>query len=137
MLTLCNVKTHTNNRKNFSFENNQTIDISGTHLTAIPALIDPHVHFRTPGAEHKENWISGAKAALSGGVTTVFDMPNNTPSCTSLERLDDKIQQIESQLKKANIPLRYHLYFGAHKNCISQLEKVKDKVYSRDINNKD
>ena len=95
---------------------------------ALPALIDPHVHFRTPGAEHKENWISGAKAAIAGGVSTVFDMPNTSPPTTTYERLMEKKALIEEQLREANIPLRYYLYFGAHRECIPELEKIKNHV---------
>ena len=43
------------------------IVIEDRELTLLPALIDPHVHFRTPGAEHKENWKSAALAAVKGG----------------------------------------------------------------------
>jgi dihydroorotase len=81
-------------------------------MIEIPALIDPHVHFRTPGAEYKENWISGAKAALAGGVTTVIDMPNTTPPGTSHEALQAKKALIDQQLAEVNIPLRYGLYQG-------------------------
>lgn len=97
-------------------------------LIKIPALIDPHVHFRTPGAEHKENWITASRSCWQGGISTVFDMPNNTPSCVSLERLLAKKELIERQLKEAGIPLRYHLYLGADKEHIDQLERAADHV---------
>lgn len=45
----------------------------------IPGVIDTHVHFRSPGHPHKEDWTSGSRAAVSGGVTTVCDMPNTSP----------------------------------------------------------
>ena len=48
-------------------------------LTLIPGVIDPHVHFRDPGAPHKETLESGSRAAASGGVTSFFDMPNTKP----------------------------------------------------------
>lgn len=48
----------------------------------IPGLIDPHVHMREPGGEHKEDWESGTKAALAGGVTLVLAMPNTKPAVT-------------------------------------------------------
>jgi dihydroorotase len=94
------------------------------NLITIPALIDPHVHFRTPGAEHKENWQTGARAAIAGGVTTVFDMPNNTPACTTLERLEEKKQLIETQLAAVQIPLRYHLYLGASEHTIPEITRA-------------
>ncbi|HRE48718.1 MAG TPA: amidohydrolase family protein [Aggregatilineales bacterium] len=45
----------------------------------LPGLIDPHVHLREPGGEHKEDFLSGTKAALAGGITTVLTMPNTQP----------------------------------------------------------
>lgn len=92
----------------------------------IPALIDPHVHFRTPGHEHKENWISGARAAIQGGVTTVIDMPNNNPSCTTVDRLLDKHKLIQEQIKASGIPLRYFFYFGADRQHLKQIAKAKE-----------
>src|SRR5262245_48941875 len=65
-----------------------TLDASG--LVALPGAIDAHVHFREPGLEHKEDWASGSRAALAGGVTTVFDMPNTSPSTTTLSALEEK-----------------------------------------------
>ncbi|NTU73901.1 amidohydrolase family protein, partial [Candidatus Roizmanbacteria bacterium] len=45
--------------------------------TTFPGLIDIHVHFRDPGQTHKEDFYTGTVAALKGGFTQVFDMPNN------------------------------------------------------------
>ena len=70
-------------------------------LKKLPLVIDAHVHFRTPGSEHKEDWITGSQAALAGGVGLVFDMPNNKPSIDRLDRLKNKLNVIENQLKKA------------------------------------
>lgn len=92
----------------------------------IPALIDPHVHFRTPGHEHKENWISGARAAIQSGVTTVIDMPNNNPSCTTLDRLLEKHALVKEQIKASGIPLRYFFYFGADRKQLKEIAKAKD-----------
>lgn len=97
-------------------------------LVVMRALTDPHVHFRTPGGEHKENWITGAKAAIFGGVTRVFDMPNNDPPCTTRARLVEKKKRIDSQLLEAGIPLRYHLYFGADKNSLDEIPLVKGEA---------
>lgn len=55
----------------------RVIDASG--LIVLPGVIDVHVHMRDPGATYKEDFQSGTAAAAAGGVTTVFDMPNNTP----------------------------------------------------------
>ncbi|MBI9043189.1 MAG: amidohydrolase family protein [Anaerolineaceae bacterium] len=54
-------------------------------MIKFPGLIDPHVHLREPGAVHKEDWQSGTAAALAGGFTTVFAMPNTQPSIIDQE----------------------------------------------------
>lgn len=56
----------------------------------LPAGIDVHVHFRDPGMKHKETFETGSKAALFGGISTVFDMPNTVPPTTTLARLKEK-----------------------------------------------
>ena len=56
----------------------------------LPGLIDPHVHLRTPGQSHKEDFYTGTSAALAGGYTTIIDMPNNKIPITTLERLEEK-----------------------------------------------
>jgi len=53
----------------------------------LPGLIDPHVHFREPGAVHKEDWDSGSAAALAGGFTIVLAMPNTKPPVTDAATL--------------------------------------------------
>lgn len=102
----------------------QDLSLDGSGLTALPALIDPHVHFRIPGGAHKEDWKSGALAALAGGVTTVFDMPNNTPACVTLDLLRAKKAQIDGELRAVGLPLHYGLYLGADKNHLEEIEKV-------------
>ena len=54
-----------------------TIDATGLHV--LPGLIDPHVHLREPGDAAVESIPTGTKAALLGGIATVFDMPNTRP----------------------------------------------------------
>jgi dihydroorotase len=70
-------------------EADETLESSGLHI--LPGVIDTQVHFREPGAEHKENLASGTAAAALGGVTCVFEMPNTRPSTTTAEALDDKL----------------------------------------------
>src|SRR4051794_14354160 len=55
----------------------EIVDAGG--LTIFPGVIDTQVHFREPGSEHKEDLESGSRAAVLGGVTTVFEMPNTNP----------------------------------------------------------
>jgi dihydroorotase len=63
----------------------RVIDASG--LIVCPGLIDPHVHLREPGGEHKETIETGTRAAVAGGFTTVCCMPNTTPALDSPEVL--------------------------------------------------
>ncbi|MBO0663706.1 dihydroorotase [Jiella sp. MQZ9-1] len=67
----------------------ETIDCTG--LTILPGVIDSQVHFREPGAEHKEDLETGSRAAVLGGVTTVFEMPNTNPLTVTEAALADKI----------------------------------------------
>ncbi len=61
--------------------------IDATGLTAMPGLFDMHVHFRDPGQTHKEDILTGCRAALAGGVTGVLCMPNTNPPVDSPEIL--------------------------------------------------
>jgi len=97
-------------------------------LLAFPAVIDPHVHFRTPGMEAKEDWQHGAKAALRGGCTTVFDMPNTKPPTITANLLQEKKALIDKQLSEVKIPLRYELFFGADKNHLHEIPGVNGEV---------
>ncbi|MHB8528838.1 MAG: dihydroorotase [Caulobacteraceae bacterium] len=62
-------------------------------LTILPGVIDTQVHFREPGMEWKEDLESGSKAAVLGGVTAVFEMPNTQPPTTTAEALADKLER--------------------------------------------
>lgn len=68
------------------------IDARGAYL--IPGLTDTHVHFRDPGLTHKADIESESRAALAGGVTTVFDMPNTVPPVTTVRILQEKQRMI-------------------------------------------
>jgi dihydroorotase len=63
----------------------ETIDARGLHV--LPGLIDPHVHLRDPGDKAVESIPTGTRAAVLGGLTTVFDMPNTSPAIVDAERL--------------------------------------------------
>lgn len=67
----------------------QAIDATG--LLVLPGVIDSQVHFREPGLEHKEDLESGTRAAVLGGVTAVFDMPNTRPAMLDADALADKL----------------------------------------------
>lgn len=73
----------------------RVIDV-GDHQV-IPGLVDTHAHFRDPGYTHKEDTESGTRAAVAGGVTTVFDMPNVDPPTTTGERLEAHFENAASK----------------------------------------
>jgi dihydroorotase len=72
-----------------------TIDATGLHV--LPGLIDPHVHLRDPGDAAVESIPTGTRAAVLGGLTAVFDMPNTQPSITNAEALAWKQGYAEQQ----------------------------------------
>ncbi len=128
MITIKGIELIDGRTKDVTIESCAEQLIDGTGLTLLPALIDPHVHFRIPGNEHKEDWQTGARAALEGGVTTVFDMPNSTLPCTTAEALRAKAKLIKDQLQKFGLPLRYYLYIGADRKHLKEIPKVKHEV---------
>ncbi|BBK38146.1 dihydroorotase [Allostella sp. ATCC 35155] len=67
------------------------IDARG--LTVLPGIIDTQVHFREPGAEHKEDLATGTAAAAMGGVTTIFEMPNTKPLTLTEADLEEKLSR--------------------------------------------
>ena len=66
----------------------ETVDANGALV--LPGAVDVHVHFREPGATHKEDWRSGSRSAAAGGVTTVVDQPNTDPPTVDGEAFDQK-----------------------------------------------
>jgi dihydroorotase len=98
----------------------ETLDCRGLHL--LPGVIDTQVHFREPGLTHKEDLETGSRAAVMGGVTAVFEMPNTDPLTTSPEALADKITRAHH---------RMHCDFaffvgGTHENAaeLAELERL-------------
>lgn len=94
-------------------------------IIKLPQLIDPHVHFRTPGLEEKEGWATGSRAALAGGISVVLEMPNTKPPTVSQKRLKEKIDII-----KKDALVNFGLHFAAAENNLSEIKKVKNKVAS-------
>ena len=74
----------------------ETIDCTGLHV--LPGVVDSQVHFREPGLEHKEDLETGSRAAVLGGVTAVFEMPNTKPLTTSAEALADKVSRATGRM---------------------------------------
>ncbi|MFW6358555.1 MAG: amidohydrolase family protein, partial [Chroococcales cyanobacterium] len=67
------------------------VDAGG--LTLLPGVIDPQVHFREPGLEHKEDLFTASCACAKGGVTSFLEMPNTRPLTITQATLDDKLQR--------------------------------------------
>ena len=67
----------------------EVVDCTGLHI--LPGVIDTQVHFREPGGEHKEDLETGSRAAVMGGVTAVFEMPNTNPLTVTAGALADKV----------------------------------------------
>lgn len=72
--------------------------IDCTGLDILPGVIDSQVHFREPGLEHKEDLESGSRAAVMGGVTAVFEMPNTSPNTDSEMRVHDKLERARHRM---------------------------------------
>lgn len=70
-------------------------DFRGKYL--LPGLIEVHGHLREPGLEYKEEIPSGTRAALAGGYTTIFDMPNTKPPTTTVARLEAQIARYQGR----------------------------------------
>ena len=74
----------------------ETLNAKGLHI--LPGVIDSQVHFREPGLEHKEDLESGSRAAVAGGVTCVFEMPNTKPLTTTAATLADKVARANHRM---------------------------------------
>lgn len=90
------------------------IDATGLHI--LPGVIDSQVHFREPGMEHKEDLASGSRAAVMGGVTSVFEMPNTKPLTTSADALADKISRATGRMF-----CDFAFFFGATAENVADL----------------
>lgn len=78
--------------------------IDGKEMTALPGLIDVHVHLREPGFAYKETIDTGTMAAAAGGFTTIMAMPNIQPYPDSTEVMEAYLQKIEADAHVHVIP---------------------------------
>ncbi|MFM7576318.1 MAG: amidohydrolase family protein, partial [Microcystaceae cyanobacterium] len=85
-----------------------TLIIDAQGLTLLPGVIDPQVHFREPGLEHKEDLATASRACARGGVTSFLEMPNTNPLTTTQAQLDDKLQRAA-----AKSLVNYGFFMGA------------------------
>jgi len=84
-------------------------EIDGRGLWLLPGVIDSHVHFRDPGFPAKGTMHSESRAAVAGGVTTVFDMPNTLPPTMDEESWTDKMRRARQRMWT-----NYAFYAGVH-----------------------
>ncbi len=99
----------------------EVIDCTGLHI--LPGVIDTQVHFREPGLEQKEDLETGSRAAVLGGVTAVFEMPNTRPTTTSADALADKVRRARHRMF-----CDFAFYVGAthdNVNDIPELERLE------------
>ena len=96
----------------------RAIDARGLHV--LPGVIDSQVHFREPGLEHKEDLASGSRAAVLGGVTAVFEMPNTKPATTTAEALTDKVVRARNRMH-----CDFAFFVGATKQNIDELPTLE------------
>ena len=96
--------------------------INGKGQIAIPGMIDDQVHFRQPGLTHKGDIRSESKAAIAGGVTSYFEMPNTFPNTTSIEEFENKIK-IASNNSFAN----FSFMLGGTNDNINEIKRVDHK----------
>ena len=101
---------------------NDVKTIDGKGYIAIPGMIDDQVHFRQPGLTHKGDISSESKAAIAGGVTSYFEMPNTFPNTTSIKEFENKIK-IASDNSFAN----FSFMFGGTNDNINEIKRIDEK----------
>ena len=98
----------------------ETFAAKGLHV--LPGVIDSQVHFREPGNEHKEDLETGSRAAVLGGVTGVFEMPNTNPPTTTRAAIEDKLARAKNRMH-----CDYAFYVGAtpaNVGALAELERL-------------
>ncbi len=95
----------------------KVLDASGKIV--LPGVIDTQVHFREPGANDAENLESGSRAAIAGGVTSVFEMPNTNPPTSTFKEFNNKLNAAKNRMF-----CNYAFYFGATPDNMKELASV-------------
>lgn len=96
----------------------EVFDAKGLHV--LPGVIDTQVHFREPGNEHKEDLETGSRAAVLGGVTGVFEMPNTNPPTTTRAAIEDKLSRAKNRMH-----CDYAFYAGATPQNVGALADLE------------
>ena len=92
-----------------------------TDKVILPGIIDTQVHFREPGSTDAEDLESGSRAAVLGGVTSLFEMPNTNPPTANLVEFDKKLKAAKNRMHS-----NYAFYFGATPDNTDQLADLKN-----------
>lgn len=93
--------------------------IDAQDCLVLPGVIDTHVHFREPGLTHKADMESESRAAIYGGVTSVFEMPNTKPQTTTAEAMEEKLQ-----IAKEKMHVNYAFFPGATNDNLDYLSQL-------------
>jgi len=101
-------------------DTNNTKVFDASNKLVLPGIIDTQTHFREPGSTDREDLESGSRAAVLGGVTSVFEMPNTNPPTSNLVEFNKKLN-----LAKNRMHCNYAFYFGATPENVEQLSKLK------------
>jgi len=96
----------------------EVLDARGLHV--LPGVIDTHVHFREPGHLEKEDMETGSRAAVLGGVTAVFEMPNTNPPTTTRLLVEDKLRRAAERMY-----CDHAFYVGASNENIGALSELE------------
>lgn len=126
--------------------------VEAAGLTLLPGVIDPQVHFREPGLEHKEDLYTAGRACARGGVTSFLEMPNTRPLTTTQAALDDKLRRASHKCRvnygffigatSENLPdLRtahptpgIKIFMGSmHGDLLVDTEAILDPIFYRDL----
>ena len=97
-----------------SEEAKETINAEGQ--TVLPGCIDTQTHFREPGSTDTEDLHSGSRAAIAGGITSVFEMPNTNPPTSTKVEFQKKLD-----LARNRMYCNYAFYFGATADNANEL----------------
>ena len=90
-------------------------------LTVLPGCIDTQTHFREPGSTDTEDLHSGSRAAIVGGITSVFEMPNTNPPTSNKKEFQKKLDLATNRMY-----CNYAFYFGATPDNSNELADLKD-----------
>lgn len=99
----------------------QVLDVKGKYL--LPGMIDDQVHFRDPGKPHKSDFFAESQAAVAGGITTFFDMPNTISSVLDSDALEKKMK-----LAAENSIANYSFYHGTSHDNLEAIKAIDPRA---------